>query len=75
MKIEQSPSYMRGSVLYDHEENRYLGKIESEEQLQFTDDVEQAHYFSDFEISTAWRIAYKLAWLGHGKFFVLGLTK
>lgn len=64
-----------GFVLYDQKEKRYFAETKEGEQAQFTDDVEQSHCFSDFEISDAWLIAYKLAWLGHGKFFVHGLTK
>lgn len=66
---------MRGSVLYDRKNERYFMETKSEEQPQFTKDLEQARYFSVDEVSDAWHIAYKLAWLDCGKFYVYGIKK
>lgn len=60
-------------VLFDSSTNRYLGRNQSNDyEPVFVDREEEAYQFSEKEIEKAWLTAYKLAWKGHGQFFVYG---
>lgn len=60
-------------VLFDLKQNKFFAQIEdSKKGFYLTCEYEFAYRFSEEEIELAWHMAYKCAWLGLGKFYVLG---
>lgn len=59
-------------ILYDSEKEVYLVKPSPENPPITTSDKNKAWRISEQEIEYAWQIAYKVAWLGIGTFFVHG---
>lgn len=62
--------YKTAHVLYDSKKKIYFAETKRKEHPQVTKKMGNAKCFSEKETKKAWLIAYKLAWLKIGNFYL-----